>query len=135
MRVRRMTNAVAVSAAVSAVAMSGLLFATPAAASGGGGVERTGACSGRSTWDLKAKYDDGRIEVEFEVDTPRVGRTWNVTIRDNTVLVFSGSRVTQAPSGSFEVERRVVNRAGVDHFVARARDTVNGELCVGRVDL
>ena len=38
-------------------------------------VIRTGGCDNSSaTWKLKAQSDDGRIEVEFEVDSNRAGR-------------------------------------------------------------
>ncbi len=61
-------------------------LAAPAAtlAKGGGTVIRaTGTCTAHSTSKLKAKHDDGRIEVEFEVDQNRNGRLWTVTISDN----------------------------------------------------
>ncbi len=110
--------------------------AAPAMAQGGSAdVRAAGHCAAASTWKLKAKPDAGRVQVEFEVDSNRVGQTWSVAITDNAVRVFSGSRVTKAPSGSFTVAVRPVNRAGHDAFVARARNTATGELCVGRVTL
>ena len=36
-----------------------------------GDVIRTGSCSGRSDWKLKLSPEDGRIEVEFEIDFER----------------------------------------------------------------
>ncbi|HET9215205.1 MAG TPA: hypothetical protein VFN93_10675, partial [Gaiellaceae bacterium] len=44
-------------------------------------VIRRGGCSGASDWKLKAKNDDGRIEVEFEVDQNRSGHRWRVVLR------------------------------------------------------
>ena len=99
--------------------------------SGGGGgdaVRRTGSCSGSSTSKLKAKHDDGRIEVEFEVDQNRVGVPWKVRIRQNGRLVVNVTRRTRAPSGSFSLERRLRNRAGTDRIVARAT-RAGGETC------
>ena len=49
---------------------------------------------------MKAKPDDGRIQLELEIDSNRVGQVWAVGITDNNVRVFSGNRVTTAPSGS-----------------------------------
>ena len=130
-------------AAAIAIPLAGIasIATAPAAAAdsgpggGGGEVIATGNCSGATDWKMKAKPDNGLIEVEFEVDSNRVGQTWAVRITDNGVQVFAGNRVTQAPSGSFEVQRRVANRAGVDHFVGTARNPATGELCTGRVNL
>ncbi len=92
----------------------------------------TGSCSMRSDWKLKAKTEDGgRLKVEFEVDSNRVGQAWNVTITDNGVRVFAGTRKTLAPSGSFTVERLVPNRTGTDRFRAVATQAATGERCVG----
>src|SRR5690349_7253907 len=77
-------------------------------------VQRTGSCSGSADWKLKAKQDDGRIEVEFEVDSNRNGQAWAVRPKRDGVLFMSGTRTTLAPSGSFEVERKIANRAGSD---------------------
>jgi len=38
-----------------------------------GEVIRTGSCSGTADWKLKAKRDDGGIEVEWEVDSNKAG--------------------------------------------------------------
>ena len=114
-------------AAMACVAMLGAV--APPAAAGGPEVIREGACSGRSDWKLKLKEDNGRIEVEFEVDQNVVGRLWRVRIRQDGVLVFSGRRRTQAPSGSFEVRLLERNTAGTDRFVARARSLAGGETC------
>ena len=109
-------------------------LATPAAASGGSGaVIRTGNCSGAADWKLKAKPDDGRLEVEFELDTNRNGQTWAVTITDNGTSVFSGNRTTVAPSGSFEIEIHPANRTGADRIVATARR--GGQTCTGTVTI
>src|SRR5262245_8359718 len=53
----------------------GLLLLIPAttALAGQGDVIRDGSCSGRSDWKLKLSPQDGRIEVEFEVDQNVVG--------------------------------------------------------------
>src|SRR6476646_6197966 len=73
MNVRRTIATVTVTAA----AFSGITLLAPAAeASGGGGarVITTGSCSGSANWKLKAKHDDGRLEVEFEVESNRTGQ-------------------------------------------------------------
>ena len=94
-------------------------------------VLRSGKCSAASTWKLKAKLDNGRLETEFEVDQNRVGRRWRVTLRQNGRTVFSGIRRTTAPSGSFEARRLLANSPGADRIVASARALAGGETCRG----
>jgi hypothetical protein len=118
---------------VGALALS-TAVATPAFAKDGR-IERRGSCSGATDWKLKLQPEHGRIEAEFEVDSNRVGQVWKVAINDNGVRVFTGSRRTTAPSGSFDVTRLIANRAGADHVVASARNTKTGEACTGRLTI
>ena len=39
-------------------------------------VIKRGNCSGSANWKLKAKPDDGRLEVEGEVDSNKHGQVW-----------------------------------------------------------
>ena len=113
---------------------SGIALA-PAAGAKGGDVIRTGVCSGAAHWKLKLSPDNGRIEVEFQVDTNKVGSAWRVRIRHNGALIFVGKRVTKAPSGAFTVRRLTNNRAGRDSFRAGAKEVVSGQTCVGRASI
>ena len=97
-----------------------------------GDVIRRGACGGRSDWKLKLSEEDGRIEVEYEVDQNRVGDAWRVRLRHDGDLVFAGTRTTKGPSGSFEVRILQRNRAGDDAFRGRAVNLRTGEVCGGR---
>jgi len=97
-----------------------------------GDVIRRGACSGASDWKLKLSAENGRIEVDYEVDQNRVGDTWRVRIRHDGDLVFAGRRTTKAPSGSFEVRILQNNRVGDDIFRGRAVNLRTGEVCGGR---
>ena len=108
------------------------LVAVPADA-GGREVIRRGSCSGSTDWKLKAKNDDGRIEVEAEVDSNRNGQTWRWKLLHNGSVTARGSKTTRAPSGSFEVRRVVVNLNGADHLKLTARNRASGETCHGRV--
>ncbi len=112
----------------SLLAATPLLVAAPASAKDGE-VVRTGSCSARSDWKIKAHHDDGGIEWELEVDSPRAGQTWRVRVWDNGTRVFAGQRTTNARSGSFEVERTTRNRAGVDKLVGRTLNLRTGETC------
>jgi hypothetical protein len=107
--------------------------AAPGALAKGLEVRSSGTCTQGATWKMKAKADDGRLEVELEVDSNRVGQAWAVQMKDNGVLVYSGTRTTVAPSGSFEVERRITNRAGADTITATATHAPTGQKCSARV--
>jgi hypothetical protein len=98
-------------------------------------VIREGACSGGSDWKLKLSPEDGRLEVEFEVDSNVVGQSWRVRLFQNGDRFFAGIRETTAPSGSFELRRVVNNTAGTDSFRARAVNVATGEVCVGRASI
>jgi hypothetical protein len=126
----RRSGAVLALATVLAVPAA-VLAAAPAQASGGGGVETRGTCGAGVTFKLKAKHDNGRVEVEYEVDSNRVGQLWTVSLTDNTVRIFSGQRRTAAPSGSFSVRVLTTDRSGAD--VIRSRATFGGQVCSGAV--
>jgi hypothetical protein len=100
----------------------------PVAAKSGDVIVR-GHCSGASVWKLKLSREDGRIEVEFEVDQNRNGRLWRVALVQNATTVWRGLRYTRAPSGSFTVRRILANRAGADRIVGRATNLRTGEVC------
>ena len=118
-------------AAASVLTASLALTSTPALASGGDDdrVIRTGSCSGSADWKLKVKTDDGRLEVEGEVDSNRSGQTWAWKFKDNGKVVAKGSRTTGGRSGSFEVERKIANKRGTDKVVFKA--SYNGQTCRG----
>lgn len=121
-------------AAITLAAGIGITAAIPAQASGGGRVvEDRGSCSGHSDWKLKAKADDGRLEVEAEVDSNVNGQVWNWKISDNGTAAANGSSTTTGPSGSFTVQRRIANQAGTDKIVFRATNPGTGETCKGTV--
>ena len=123
-------NRTAAIGVLSAVAL-GTLAAGPAYAKSVK-VAKQGTCSKSSHWKLKLGPDGSVIETQFEIDSNHVGQKWNVVIRDNGVVVFSGARKTIAPSGSFTLTRRIPNKSGVDHVVATTKYPATGETCVGR---
>ena len=94
-------------------------------------VIQRGSCSGSTDWKLKLSPQDNRIEVEYEVDSNVNGQTWQVKIKKNGAGIFSGSRVTGQPSGSFEIRKVTSDTAGTDLFRARAVNSATGEVCVG----
>ena len=113
---------------------SALLLATTAPAlAKDGDVIRRGPCQGVADWKLKASPEDGRIEVEGEVDSNRRGQTWRWSLTHNGAAAGSGTRTTAGRSGSFEVRRVTRNRAGTDTFVFNARRPGTQQICRGTV--
>ncbi len=127
MSVSRTAAAVAVTALVT-------LTAVPAAFAKDGDVRVRGACTASSSAKLKLGHEDGRIDVEFEVDQNRNGVPWKVTIRRNGALVASTTAFTRAPSGSFDVRRVIANGAGTDRVTATAK-RASGETCAANAGL
>jgi hypothetical protein len=117
-------------AALLALLTAPVLVAAPAHANDDD-VIRRGSCSGSTDWKLKAGPEDGRIEVEGEVDSNRNGQTWRWRLRHDGSLSARGTATTHGPSGSFEVRRVVVDASGTDHLVFRARNPQTGEVCRG----
>jgi hypothetical protein len=117
--------------------VAGLMLMMPAttALAGQQDVIRRGSCSGQSDWKLKLSPQDGRIEVEFEVDQNVSGDRWRVNIRHDGDVAFRGTRMTRGASGSFEVRTVESNGAGSDTFRARARNVSTGEVCVGNASI
>lgn len=112
----------------------GLAFAgTVPALANDADVIRRGPCSGSADWKLKASPENGRIEVEGEVDSNVNGQTWRWRILHNGAISARGTATTTAPSGSFEVRRLVVNAAGTHSIGWRARDVASGQTCRGHL--
>jgi len=114
------------------IAIASLSMAAPADAKAGDKI-RTGKCTSSTHYKLKVGRENGRLEVEGEVDSNRRGQRWAWSMRHNGSLSASGSKVTRGRSGSFEVRRLMVNRRGVDTISFRARNPRNGEVCSGTV--
>ena len=104
------------------------LVAIPTASAKDGDVLVRGACTKASSSKLKLSEEDGRIEVEFEVDQNRNGVRWTVVLRRPATLLVRTTRVTRGPSGSFELRRVVADLAGADRITARATSP-SGEVC------
>ncbi len=88
-----------------------------------------GTCTLSSTAKLKLSPEDGRVEVEFEVDENRNGSRWGVALTRNGTRVVGRAATTRAPSGSFEA-RAVIGAASPRTTVtAVARRAATGEVC------
>ncbi len=100
-----------------------------------GDVIRRGSCSGSTDWKLKLSPDNGKIEVEYEVDSNHVGQHWRVKLFENGNRIFKGTKTTQGASGSFTVRTLARNTAGSDSFHARAVNLRGGETCGGSASI
>lgn len=119
-------------ALITGVLVATTLVAAPMAASAkDGDILRRGDCTARSDWKLKLSPENGRIEVEFEVDQNRNGQKWNIRMKRDGSVFWRGARRTQPPSGSFEVRRLTRDGAGAERIVVRARNARTGEVCRG----
>ena len=117
---------------ITSVLVATTLMAAPMTVSAkDGDVIKRGACTAASDWKLKLSPENGRIEVEFEVDQNRNGQKWKIRMKRNGNLFWRGARWTQPPSGSFEVRKLTRNGAGVEKIVVRARNVRTGEVCRG----
>ena len=118
---------------ISAAAAVAALALPAAAPANDQDIRRGGECTGGSTSKIKVKPDDGRLEVEFEVDQNKNNVKWRVKIKDNSNVVVRGKRRTKAPSGSFSFERRIANLPGTHTIRGVARNTHSGERCAAKV--
>jgi hypothetical protein len=116
-------------AIASLAALALLALGSPAFAKDGDVLVR-GTCTAKSASKLKLSAENGRIEVEFEVDQNRNGVPWTVVLTRNGVRVAQLTRVTKAPSGSFEARKLIASRAGAD--VVKATAHRSGETCSAR---
>ena len=128
--IKHVATVTASAACVAAATLS--VSVAPADARGDDRIIRTGNCSGGADWKRKVKTDDGRLEVEGEVDSNVNGQRWAWVIKHNGSVTARGTGTTVAPSGSFDVERRIVNLAGTDRVVFKA--THRRQVCRGVVN-
>jgi hypothetical protein len=112
-----------------------VIGAGSALASGGGAETHRGSCSGSTVWKIKAKPDNGRLEVEAEIDSNQSGQTWHWVLKHDGDTVDRGASMTKGVSGSFSVQRRTGDNAGGDAFRFRAVNRASNEVCVARMVL
>src|SRR4051812_26294335 len=71
-------------------------------------------CGGGAKATLKVKADDGRLEVEAEVEHVRRGSPWRVTLIQEGRIAWRGR--ARATGGRFEVRRGLRDLAGADRI-------------------
>ncbi|NJN23476.1 MAG: hypothetical protein HC810_02540 [Acaryochloridaceae cyanobacterium RL_2_7] len=112
-------------AGLAAVAMNSVPLA--AQAKDGDVIQRV-SCSQRSEIKLKASPENGRIEVEAEIDDSVPGQRWRLVMKKNSQTIFNGVRQVNS-LGNVEVRVLTPNGAGVENIVANARNLNTGEQC------
>lgn len=130
-RITRRTRIVAV-ASSTALLGAGIPLALAAPASADSG-ERQGQCNkGHARYDFDVERDDGRFELNFEVDSNTRGQKWRMKLFHEGNRFFRDVRTTDR-EGEVDVERMRPNTAGKDTFRARAKNLRNGNVCQIRV--
>jgi hypothetical protein len=116
---------------IATLALTALVGSAPVA---GADVEKERDCSARSDWELSLERDDGRIEFDLDIDTPRSGQRWSIVIKQNDKVFFQNTRRT-VDDGDIEIDRDRPDRRGTDRFWFRAVNRVTGEVCKGRISI
>jgi hypothetical protein len=119
-------------ASLAAAALAAGLFAPTAANAGDRQMIRTGSCT-VGDWKLKVSPENGRLEVEYEVDVNRRGQRWRVALFHGGNRIHRDTHVTRGRSGSFTVRDLARNTAGGDRIRARAIRFGGGQRCRGSV--
>jgi hypothetical protein len=106
------------------------------AASAADAVTRTGACTGSSTWSLRAAEAEGDVAaLRLFVNSRRAGQTWNVALSRQGSVFLTTHRTTNS-AGDFTVTRSAREANDVDDvYTARTLNLSTGEVCSARVVL
>lgn len=89
-----------------------VLTATPAAA-----VEKSKRCDG-AKMELSVEKDDGRWEVEADIDDARPGSKWRIVLKQEGKTFFNNVRRAD-DDGDISVDRDRPDTAGSDTFKLR----------------
>lgn len=119
-------TAVALATVAATAITPGVAFANEA------DVIRAGNCSRAADWKLKLSPENGRIEMEFQVDANARGQRWRVAVWHGGRRIERDVFRTHGRSGSFTVRRVLNNTAGADNARARAIRFGGGQTCRGR---
>jgi hypothetical protein len=115
------TTAVLGSTALVAAPLT-LLATTSASA-----VEKSGTCGG-ARFELDVEKDDGRFEVEADVDNARPGSQWRVVLKHDGQTYVNQVR-TADREGDVSVDRDRRNTAGKDVFRLNVRQVGTDTIC------
>ena len=104
------------------------LSIVPFATAKDGDIIRRGQCANGIKTKLKAGPENGRIEVEYELDNAAPGEIWQIILRKNGKVILRTNKRTNAV-GDLEVRKVTSNSSGSDRIEARARRSGGGAVC------
>lgn len=104
-----------------------LAFSGPVAAKEGDLIAR-GSCGGRIKTKLKASPENGRIELEYELDNAAPNEAWRILIRKNGRTILRTTRRTNG-FGDLEVRKLTSNGNGNERIEASAKRVSGGGVC------
>jgi hypothetical protein len=107
MNIRKTTATIGVTALMAVPAAT--LMASPASAA-----EKSGKCGG-ARFELSVEKDDGRFEVEADIENAKPGSKWRVILKHDGKRFYNKVRKADR-EGDIEVERNRRNTAGKDVF-------------------
>lgn len=117
-------------AAVGTIALLGVpalaVTATPAHAA-----EKSQRCDG-ARMELSVEKDDGKFEVEAEIDDARPGSRWRIVLRHDGKRYFNDVRRADG-DGDIEIDRDRRNTAGRDVFTMRVNRVGTDGGCTLRI--
>ena len=117
------TTTAAVGATALLAVPATMLIASPAQA-----VDRSERCDGARI-ELSVEKDDGRFEVEADVDNAPQGSRWRIVLLQDGNRFFNDVRRAD-DDGDVSVDRDRRNTAGKDVFKLRANKVGTGGSCV-----
>lgn len=123
---QKTTTTLAASALLAVPAL--VVAATPASA-----VERSGTCSG-ARFELSAEKDDGRFEVEADIDNARPGSKWRVILKHDGRTYYNKVR-TADREGDISADFNRRNTAGKDVFKLTVKKVGSSTACSRTITL
>ncbi len=111
MNIRRTTAL----AAAGALLASPLAFASPASAT-----EKEFKVGGADV-DFSVEKDDGRFEVEVDIDDAKPGSKWRITLWHDGKRFFKQTRTADSDGDVNDVERKRPNTKGKDVFKVKIK--------------
>jgi len=123
MTLRRATAALATTSLLAVPLVA--LTATPASA-----VERSTRCDGGRV-QLEVEKDDGRFEVNLDIDAPR-GTQWRIVLKQDGKTYVDGTRRADS-DGDVDLDRDRPDTAGKDVFTARVNKVGTPGACTLRI--
>ena len=123
-------------AAIAATAVPAIASTTGARLRPAVEVSHSGRCSQHATWSSDMSTEPhNKIDVSFSVENAKRGSKWNVVIKHDGKVLYSGRQTVGAGSNGWEIDRLVGNLPGTDTLSSIARNSVTGEVCRATIRL